>query len=411
MTTQQTFVVVGGGLAGAKAVETLRDEGFAGRALLIAAEDRLPYERPPLSKGYLLGKDPAEKAQVHDAAWYDANDVDLRLKTRATALDTAAHTVTLDGGDVLSYDRLLLATGAFPRKIRIPGADEAPLHYLRTFPNSDRLRADLSPGGRRVVVVGGGWIGLEVASAARTYGNEVTVIEPQEAPLLTALGPQMGGVFADLHRAHGVDLRLGTGVTALEPRGDAWAIVDSTGTAHEADVIVVGIGARPATELAEGAGLTVDNGVVVDASLRTSDPDVFAAGDVASAFHPLLGRHVRVEHWANALHGGPTAARAMLGEEVIFDRVPYFFSDQHDLGMEFSGDPEGYTRVVTRGDVPGREFVAFWLDDADRVLAGMNVNVWDVTDAIQALVRSGSPVDVARLADAGIPLADLAADG
>jgi NADPH-dependent 2,4-dienoyl-CoA reductase/sulfur reductase-like enzyme len=411
MTTQQTFVVIGGGLAGAKAVETLRGEGFTGRVTLLAAENRLPYERPPLSKGYLLGKDPAEKALVHDGAWYGANEVDLRLNTRATSLDVKAHTVTLDSGDVLGYDRLLLTPGAFPRKIRVPGADEGPVHYLRTFPNSDRLRADLTPGGRRVLVVGGGWIGLEVASAGRTYGNEVTVLEPADAPLQAALGPEMGGVFADLHRAHGVDLRLGTGVTAIEARGDGWAVVDSTGTAHDADVIVIAIGARPATGLAEGAGLTVDNGIVVDASLRTSDPDVFAAGDVASAFHPLYNRHLRVEHWANALHGGPAAAKAMLGQDVTFDRVPYFFSDQHDLGMEFSGYPAGYTRVITRGDVVGREFVAFWLDADDHVLAGMNVNVWDVTDSVQTLVRARRPVDVGRLTDLDVPLADLAGDG
>ena len=266
---------------------------------------------------------------------------------------------------------------------------------------------DLSAGGRRVVVVGAGWIGLEVTAAARTYGNEVTVLEPQPAPLQAALGDEMGGVFAALHREHDVDLRLSTGVASFERLGDAWAVVDAHAHAHPADVIVVGIGARPATDLAEAAGLTVDNGVVVDASLRTSDPNVFAAGDVASAFNPLLGRHLRVEHWANALNAGPVAAKAMLGQDVTYDRVPYFFSDQYDLGMEFSGHPEGYARVVTRGDVDGREFVAFWLDGEDRVLAGMNVNVWDVNDPIQALVRSRQPVDVARLSDPGVTLTDL----
>jgi 3-phenylpropionate/trans-cinnamate dioxygenase ferredoxin reductase subunit len=305
------------------------------------------------------------------------------------------------------YDKLLLTTGAAPRKLRIPGSDEAPLHYLRTFANSERLKAELSAGGRRVVVVGAGWIGLEVTAAARTYGNDVTVLEPQAAPLQAALGTEMGGVFAQLHRDHDVDLRLSTGVASFEQLGDAWAVVDAHAHAHPADIIVVGIGARPATDLAEAAGLSVDNGVVVDASLRTSDPNVFAAGDVASAFNPILGRHLRVEHWANALNAGPVAARAMLGQDVAYDRVPYFFSDQYDLGMEFSGHPEGYTRVVTRGDVDGREFIGFWLDGENRVLAGMNVNVWDVTDAIQALVRSRRPVDVARLSDPAVPLSDL----
>jgi NADPH-dependent 2,4-dienoyl-CoA reductase/sulfur reductase-like enzyme len=406
-----TYVVIGGGLAGAKAVETLREEGFGGRVVLLAGEDRLPYERPPLSKGYLLGKEPAENSQVHNASWYVAHEIDLRLNAWTTAIDTAANTVTLEEGDVLSYDKLLLATGAYPRKLRVPYAADAPLHYLRTLGSSERLRDALRPGGQRVVVVGGGWIGLEVASAARTYDNDVTVIEPQATPLLAALGSEMGQVFADLHRAHGVNLLLGIGVTAFRPRGDGWAVVDSTNTAHDADVIVAGIGARPASELAEDAGLTVADGIVVDASLRTSDPDVFAAGDVASAFNPLLGRHLRVEHWANALHAGPAAARSMLGQDVSFDRVPYFYSDQYDLGMEFSGYPEGYARVVTRGSVSDREFVGFWLDRDDKVLAGMNVNVWDVTEAIQGLVRAKGPADVARLTDPAVPLTDLVVGG
>ena len=402
----QTYVVIGGGLAGAKAVETLRDEGFDGDVVLLAGEQRLPYERPPLSKGFLLDKEPADKATVHDEAWYAAHDVDLRLGTWADAVDVTARTVRTEA-ETVHYDKLLLTTGAAPRKLRIPGSDEAPLHYLRTFANSERLKAELSAGGRRVVVVGAGWIGLEVTAAARTYGNDVTVLEPQAAPLQAALGAEMGGVFAQLHRDHDVDLRLSTGVASFEQLGDAWAVVDAHAHAHPADIIVVGIGARPATDLAEAAGLSVDNGVVVDASLRTSDPNVFAAGDVASAFNPILGKHLRVEHWANALNAGPVAARAMLGQDVSYDRVPYFFSDQYDLGMEFSGHPEGYTRVVTRGDVDGREFIGFWLDSENRVLAGMNVNVWDVTDPIQALVRSRRPVDVARLSDPGVTLSDL----
>jgi 3-phenylpropionate/trans-cinnamate dioxygenase ferredoxin reductase subunit len=404
------FVVIGGGLAGAKAVETLRSEGFDGDVVVLSGEKLVPYERPPLSKGFLLGKEPADKAQVHGPEWYPAHAVDLRLDTWAASIDLAANSVTLEGGDVLGYDRLLIATGAFPRKLTVPGADGSPLHYLRSLSNAERLRADLEPGGRRVVVVGGGWIGLEVAAAARTYDNEVTVIEPQAAPLLAALGEEMGAVFAELHRAHGATVLLNCGVTALERRGDGWVVVDDAGAAHEAEVVVVGIGARPATDLAESAGLTVDNGIVVDAGLRSSDPDVFAAGDVASAYYPWLGRHLRVEHWANALNSGPVAAKAMLGQDVSYDAVPYFYSDQYDLGMEFSGHPEGYARVVTRGDVSAREFVAFWLDPADVVLAGMNVNVWDVTDPIKALVRSRKPIDVARLTDASVPMEELAGE-
>jgi 3-phenylpropionate/trans-cinnamate dioxygenase ferredoxin reductase subunit len=228
--------------------------------------------------------------------------------------------------------------------------------------------------------------------------------------LRAALGPELGEVFARLHRDHGVDLRLGTGVTGLGGTdGRVTSVLTDSGAQLPADLVVVGVGARPNTELAEKAGLAVDNGVVVDAALRTSHPDVFAAGDVARAYHPLLGRHLRVEHWANARDGGPAAARSMLGHEVSYDRIPYFYTDQYDLGMEYAGDPgpEGYDEVVYRGDLAGGEFIAFWLRGG-RVVAGMNVNVWDVNDDIQALIRSGAAVPAARLADADVPLADLA---
>ncbi|GAA3181725.1 FAD-dependent oxidoreductase [Blastococcus jejuensis] len=403
-----THVIVGGGLAGAKAAETLRAEGFDGRVVLIAAEAELPYERPPLSKGYLLGSAEREKARVHDAGWYEEHDVELRAGVRATGLDAAGHTVALDTGEELGYDRLLLATGSSARRLTLPGADLDGVRYLRTLPDSDRLLADLAGGGRRVVVVGGGWIGLEVGAAARGYGNEVTVVEPQPTPLHAALGAEMGEVFAGLHREHGVDVRTGTGVRELRGAGGRVTSVLVDGDAEvPADLVVVGIGAVPNTELAEAAGLEVDRGIVTDAALRTSAPDVFAAGDVASSFHPLYGRHVRVEHWANALNGGPAAARSMLGQAVSYDRVPYFFTDQYDLGMEYSGLGGPDDAVVCRGDVGAREFIAFWLSEG-RVVAGMNVNVWDVTDPIQALIRSGAQVPVERLTDPAVPLEDLA---
>jgi 3-phenylpropionate/trans-cinnamate dioxygenase ferredoxin reductase subunit len=239
------------------------------------------------------------------------------------------------------------------------------------------------------------------------------VVELDQLPLRQALGDEVATVFADLHRAHGVSLRFGIGVR--EFRGSAGAltsVVLDDGSELPADVAIIGVGVTPATELAEAAGLAVDNGIVTDASLRTSDPDVYAAGDVASFAHPVLGRRIRVEHWSNALNGGPVAARAMLGEPVVHDRLPYFFSDQYDLGMEFAGwvEPGGYDRVVFRGDVAAREFLAFWVKDG-RVLAGMNVNIWDVQDQIQALVRAGyagTAVDPVRLADPQVPLSDLA---
>ncbi|SDD15553.1 3-phenylpropionate/trans-cinnamate dioxygenase ferredoxin reductase subunit [Geodermatophilus telluris] len=401
------FVVVGGGLAGAKATETLRAEGFDGPVVLVAAEPEVPYERPPLSKGRLLGTTAREEVRVLDPGWYAAHDVDLRLGVRATALDPGRHRLVLDGGEVLDYARLLLATGSAARRLPVPGAGLDGVRYLRTLADSDALAADLDGGGRRVVVVGAGWIGLEVAAAARTRGNEVTVLEPLPTPLHRVLGPEMGEVFARLHREHGVDLRTGTGVRGFAGDGAVRSVLTDGGEVP-ADLVVVGVGAVPETGLAAAAGLDVDGGVLTDAALRTSAPDVFAAGDVAAAHHPLYGRHVRVEHWATALHQGPAAARSMLGRDVVHDRLPYFFTDQYDLGMEYSGLGSPGARVVCRGDVGAREFVAFWVCGG-RVEAGMNVGVWDVTDAIQQLVRSGRRVDVDRLADPAVPLADVAA--
>ncbi len=403
----ETFVLIGGGLAGAKAAETLRAEGFGGRVVLVAGEPELPYERPPLSKGYLLGSAEREKARVHDAGWYEQNDVDLRTGTQATVLDVAGRRVELDSGESLSYDKLLLATGSSPRRIPVPGADLDGVGYLRTLPDSDRLLAGLRDGGRRVVIVGAGWIGLEVAAAARTYGNDVAVVEPQPTPLYAVMGPEMGEVFARLHRQHDVDLRTGTGVAEFRGSGTVGSVITDGGEEIPADLVLVGVGASPNTALAEAAGLEVENGVVTDAALRTSAPDVFACGDVASSFHPLYGRHVRVEHWANALNGGPAAARSMLGQDVSYDRLPYFFTDQYDLGMEYSGLGGPDDRVVCRGNPDDGEFVAFWLADG-KVVAGMNVNVWDVTDPIQALVRSGAEVPVERLTDPAVPLEELA---
>jgi 3-phenylpropionate/trans-cinnamate dioxygenase ferredoxin reductase subunit len=291
----------------------------------------------------------------------------------------------------------------------VPGADLDGVHYLRTLADADRLRAELTAGGRRVVVVGGGWIGLEVTAAARAHGNDVTVVEPQPTPLHQVLGPRMGGVFARLHRDHGVELLTGT--TVREFRGSS-SRVESVATDRHAglpaDLVVVGIGAAPNTQLAAAAGLEVDNGVVVDEQLRSATPDVYAAGDVASAYHPLYGRYVRVEHWANALHGGPAAARSMLGQEVSYDRVPYFYTDQYELGMEYSGLGGPGDDVICRGDPDGGEFIAFWMSADGRVTAGMNVNVWDVTGPIQELIRSRRRVQPARLTDPDTPLEVLA---
>ncbi|HEU0042816.1 MAG TPA: FAD/NAD(P)-binding oxidoreductase [Jiangellaceae bacterium] len=409
MTSSSTYVLVGGGLAAGKAAETLRAEGFDGRVVIVAGEDALPYERPPLSKGILLGADDPSVAFVHDQQWYDDNAVEVRTSTRAEALDPVAHTLRLSDGTELGYHKLLLATGTSVRRLRVPGAELDGVAYLRTLPESLAL-LDAVKRGVRVVVVGAGWIGLEVTAAARHHGCEVTVVEPQAVPLAAVLGAEMGQVFADLHRAHDVQFHFGRQVAELRGAdGTVTTVVMDDGTELRADLVVVGIGVIPNIELAEGAGLPVDNGVLVDAALRTSDPDVFAVGDVARWEHPLLGRRVRVEHWANALDGGPVAARSMLGQDVSYDVLPFFYSDQYDLGLEYSGNvgPEGYDEVVVRGDLDAREFCAFWLRDG-KVLAGMNVNVWDVQDDIQALVRSGATVDRAKLADPEVALAAVA---
>lgn len=399
-----TFVIVGAGMAGGKAAETLREEGFDGRIVVVGSEPERPYERPPLSKDYLRGE--AERSSVYlqeDPSWYDEHDVQLRTETRVESLDVAGRAVVLAGGERVAYDALLLATGAEPKRPPIPGADRDGVHVLRTLQDSDALRAVLDRGGR-LVVVGAGWIGCEVAASARQKGLDVAMVEPQAVPLEGVLGPELGAFYRDVHADHGVALHLGTGVEAIEGGDRAERVRTSDGTVLEADAVLLGVGVAPRTALAEGV-LEVDNGILVDAGLRASVAGVFAAGDVANHDHPLLGR-LRVEHWANALEQGPVAARAMLGRDVSYDRVPYFFSDQYDVGMEYAGHSRPGDEVVFRGDPATREFIAFWRRDG-RVTAGMNVNVWDVNEHLQALVRSGATIDPARLCDPDVELEAL----
>jgi NADPH-dependent 2,4-dienoyl-CoA reductase/sulfur reductase-like enzyme len=415
----QTFVIVGGGLAGAKAAETLRAEGFTGRVILICDERDHPYERPPLSKGYLLGKEERDSVFVHEPAWYAAHDIELHLGQTVDAIDRTAKTVRFgEDGTVVRYDKLLLATGAEPRRLDVPGTDLAGVHHLRRLAHAERLKQVLTNLGRdngHLVIAGAGWIGLEVAAAAREYGAEVTVVEHGPTPLHGVLGPELGQLFAELHREHGVRFHFGRRLTEIVGQdGMVLAARTDDGEEHPAHDVLAAIGAAPRVALAEAAGLEIADrarggGVVVDERLRTSDPDIYAAGDVASFHHALFGTGLRVEHWANALNGGPAAARAMLDRDVTYDRVPYFFSDQYDLGMEYSGwAPAGsYDQVVIRGDAGKREFIAFWVKDG-RVLAGMNVNVWDVTDKIQRLIRSKARVDTEALADPHVPLDGLA---
>ena len=405
MPETRTHVIVGAGLAGAKAAESLREQGFDGRIVLVGAEPELPYERPPLSKTYLRGESPREDARVHPDDFYAQHDIDLRMSTTVERIDAAANEAVLGSGDRIGYDRLLIATGAEPRRLSIPGSEFDGVHYLRDFADADAIAARLERGGH-VVVIGAGWIGSEVAASARQKGLEVTIVERADVPLEAVLGQEVGGLYAQVHRDQGVELLTGASLEAFEGDGRVERVKLDHGRSVDADFVVVGIGVVPRTELAEQAGIAVDNGIAVDEHLETSASGVFAAGDVANAFHPFYRRHLRVEHWANALNQPAVAARAMLGEPASYDRLPYFFSDQYDVGMEYTGHATSWDEVVFRGDVDGREFIAFWLEHG-RVVAGMNVNVWDVTDPIQELIRSRRAIDRERLIDTGAPLDDV----
>ena len=403
MAAPQRIVIVGGGLAGAKAAETLRDEGFDGDLTIVGAERERPYERPPLSKEVLRGEKDRETARVHEEGFYAEADIALRLGEAATGLDPAAGTVTLDDGDTLPWDRLLIATGAEPRALPVPGGDLPGVLALRTLGDSARLR-DVARAGGRLVVIGAGWIGCEAAASARELGAEVTMVEMADVPLAGVLGATIGGLYADLHREHGVELLTGARLEAVEGDGRAERLRLAGGRTIDCAAVLAGVGVAPRTALAESAGLAIDNGILVDATLETGAPGVFAAGDVANALHPFYdGRRVRVEHWANALNQGPCAARNMLGAGEPYDRLPYFFSDQYDAGMEYSGLASARDEVVIRGDAAGRELIAFWVAEG-RVLAGMNLNVWDVNDQVQALIRSRAVVDPAKLADPDVAL-------
>jgi 3-phenylpropionate/trans-cinnamate dioxygenase ferredoxin reductase subunit len=402
----QTFVIVGGGLAGAKAAQALREEGFDGRVVLLGEEDVAPYERPPLSKEYLQGEAQRDVIWAEEEGWYEAHDVELRTSTKVSELELSSSEVVLDGGERIGFDQLLLATGSSAKRLPIPGADLDGVRVLRTVHDSDALREALLPG-VRVAVIGAGWIGCEVAASARKRGAEVTMIAPEEVPLERVLGPEVGAIYREVHASHGVELALGTGVEAIEGSGKVSGVRTSVGTIHAADLVVIGVGAAPRLELAEAAGLDVDGGVLTDDRLRTSAANVFAAGDIAAAEHPILGERIRVEHWGTALEQGPAAARNMLGRDLAYDRIPYFFSDQYDVGMEYAGYAPAYDRVVFRGDPSSFELLAFWMR-GNRVVAGMNVNVWDVNDDIQALIRSGCSVEDDALRNPDVAIGALA---
>jgi 3-phenylpropionate/trans-cinnamate dioxygenase ferredoxin reductase component len=391
-------------MAGAIATQTLREEGFDGKITLLGQEPNAPYERPPLSKDYLQGKADRDSIFVHPEPWYAEHAVELSLGSTVTSLDPASRTI----GERLSYDKLLLATGSKPRRLDVPGADLDGVYYLRNVEESDRLKIEFAQA-NRVVIIGAGWIGLETAAAARAAGLDVTLLVSGDLPLQHVLGPEAAPIFDELHRSHGVDLRYRTTAVELTGRhGRVTGVMLSDGTRIDADMIIVGIGAVPRTEIAADAGLKIDNGIVVDEHLRTSDPDIFAAGDIARTYNPRLGRHIRVEHWANARRQGVVAAKAMLGQDAADVRPSYFFTDQYDLSMEYTGDigPTGYDRVIFRRHADSDQMIVFWLSE-QRVQAGMNINIWDVADDIERLIQSARPINADDLADPAIPLASF----
>jgi 3-phenylpropionate/trans-cinnamate dioxygenase ferredoxin reductase subunit len=406
MSTQaQTIAIVGASLTGAKAAQELRDQGFDGRVVLIGDEHELPYERPPLTKDYLRDEQPREKTRVHEEGFYAQHDIELLTGVTVTAIKPSEQRIVADGDKEFGYDRLLIATGAEPRKIEIAGADLDGVHYLRTLADCDALRQRLAAGGK-VIVIGAGWIGAEFAASARQRGLEVTIIEPATVPLERVLGNELGTFYRDVHETHGVEMRMQTGVQAFEGSRSVTAVRTNDGQSIACDFVVVGVGVTPRAQLATAAGAKIENGIVVNQQLRTSLPDIFAAGDVANAWHPFFKRNIRVEHWANALNQGPAAAQAMLGQDVAYDRIPYFFSDQYEIGMEYSGYATEWDEVIYRGAISGGEFIAFWLKD-QRVIAGMNVNVWDVNEDVQRLIRSRQEIDPAALRDKDTPLSEL----
>jgi 3-phenylpropionate/trans-cinnamate dioxygenase ferredoxin reductase subunit len=400
-----TFLVVGANLTGGAAVRTLRDEGFDGRIVLVGEEFDPPYERPPLSKEVLRGERPFESALLAPPEWYEEHEIELRLGERVTELHVADRTVVLASGQGLRFDRLLLATGARNRALRVPGADLPGVLSLRTRSDAEAIRT-AAAGASKAVIVGAGFIGMEVAASLWSLGLDVEVLEALSAPMLHALGPELGDVFRRIHEDHGVRLRFGDGVAAFEGDGRVERVRAVSGRAVEADVVVVGVGVRPNDDLAAEAGIDVGDGVLVDPGLRTSAEDVFAAGDVACHLHPLFGR-IRVEHWDNALKQGAAAAGAMLGRREPFDDVHWFWTDQYEHELQVAGVARAWDQLVVRGSLEDRTFVAFYLQRGIvRAVAGLD-RPKDVRRA-RPLIRAGRQVDREALRDEDVDLRRLA---
>jgi 3-phenylpropionate/trans-cinnamate dioxygenase ferredoxin reductase subunit len=405
MPDRQTFVIVGANLAGGRAAQALRKEGFDGRVILIGAEPDPPYERPPLSKEYLRGDMPRAKIFIATPQAYREQEIELRLGVRATGIEPRGHRVELEGGERIGYDKLLLATGGRERRLSVPGSDLDGIYYLRTVADCERIAEELRPG-RRLVVIGAGFIGAEVAATARGKGLEVGVLEMAPVPLGRVLGEEMGRICAEIHRDHGVHLYTGEAIERFEGVRRVERVVSSSGRTIDCDFVVVGVGMAPATELAEEAGLAVDNGIVVNEYCETSAADVYAAGDVASFYHPVLDTRLRVEHWSNAQNQGVVAAKNMLGLAGAYAEIPWFWSDQYDLNMQYVGHATNWDEIAVRGDVAARSFTAFYIEGG-RLRAALAVNRHRDIRPSRELIRSATPLEPDKLRDEEIELKSL----
>ena len=401
-----TIAIVGASLAGSSAAATLREEGFDGRTVLIGAEPQLPYDRPPLSKNYLRGTTSFEKTLLRPPEFYRERDIEMRLGTTVTRVDAEKRTLALQDGERLEFDQLLIATGGRNKRFPIPGIDLPGVYDLRTVADADRIREAIGHGGR-AVVVGLGFIGAEVAASMRQSGLEVVAVEPFKTPLYRALGEEIGRVVEGLHRDNGVEMILDDAVTAFEGSGKVERVVTRNGRRIECSLAVFGLGIEPATELVAGTPVRVDNGIVVDDQCRTNVPGIFAAGDVANHHHPVCGRQIRVEHWQNGVKQGAAAARSMLGRGQSYDEVHWFWSDQFDANIQYAGFHAAWDRIVVRGSLPLRKFLAFYLTEG-RVESVVAINQGRDMRRTLPIIKARVAVDPARLEDPAVDLRTLA---
>ena len=402
----ETFVIVGASLAGGRAAATLRQEGFDGRVILIGAEPQPPYERPPLSKEYLRGEFSFEGALVQPPDFYDENDIETRFGVRATRVDATEKVVELDGSEHVAYDKLLIATGGRNRRFTTPGVGLEGVYDLRTVADSDRIRAEIAPG-RKAVVVGMGFIGSEVAASLRRSGVDVVVVDRNRVPLRRVFGEEVGRVIQGIHRDHGTSMIFEDTVAAFEGAGRVGRVATARGRSIECDFVVVGLGTEPVTDLLAGTGVRIDNGVVVDEYLWTGVEGIYAAGDVANHYHPVFGRRIRVEHWQNALKQGPAAARNMLEKDEPYEDIPWFWSNQYEYNLQYAGFHTEWDELIVRGSLDERNFVAFYRKDK-RVLAAVAVNRGKDLRRSMPLIKAQEPVDAAKLCDLDVDLRSLA---